>query len=172
MAKWTSCGRGALIGVALVVSGWLNGTATTAAQRDGEDKAARLEFIVTIDGIDAGFFTEVSGLSAEVEVIEFREGTTGAIRKLPGRTKYSNIVLKRGYTRDSALWHWFQKVVGGTHDARTIVITLQTPQEQPVVTYTFQAGWPVKWELSDLDASGNDVMIETIEIAHEGFEVE
>jgi len=76
------------------------------------DPYANFNFLVEIDGIATAGFQEVSGLGAEVDVIEYREGgnNPGAVRKFPGLIKYSNIVSKRGFTQDRSLWNWFEAV--------------------------------------------------------------
>jgi phage tail-like protein len=138
------------------------------------DPYTRFNFRVQLDGVDSGAFSEVSGLDSVTEVIEYRTGdskTTSSV-KLPGLTKYPNIVLKRGITRDLSLWQWRKTVVDGNTDRRNGAIILLDEARNEVLRWTFRNGWPVKWEGPDLDASSSEVAIETIEIAHEGLELE
>ncbi len=113
------------------------------------------------------FFKSVSGLKAETEVIDYHEGgLNGYPRRLVGMTKWPNIVLKQGFTGDLKLYNWFNlgtpKRVDGT-------IFLLGHNLEPVRSWKFSKGFPVKWEGPDLDASKNELAIETIEIAHEGW---
>jgi phage tail-like protein len=130
-------------------------------------------FIVEIDGISAAGFTECSGLSTTTDVIEYREGNerSGA-RKLPGLTKFTNIVLKRGMTRSRDLWNWRKTVIDGAVERKSGAIVLLADDRTPVGRFRFRDGWPTKWEGPALNAKSSEVAIETLEIAHEGLEVE
>ncbi len=138
------------------------------------DPYAVFNFRVEIDGIVVGSFTEVSGLDSETDVIEYRTGDMrmNSSVKLPGLTKYPNIVLKRGMTKDLSLWQWRKAVVNGQTDRRNGVIILMDESRADVLRWQFRNGWPAKWEGPDLDASSSEVAIETLEIAHEGLELE
>lgn len=130
-------------------------------------------FIVEIDGIAAAGFTDCSGLSTTTDVIEYREGNErGGTRKLPGLTKFTNIVLKRGMTRSRDLWNWRKTVIDGTVERKSGAIVLLADDHTPVGRFRFHNGWPIKWEGPALNAKSSDVAIETLEIAHEGLEVE
>ena len=94
------------------------------------------------------------------------------MRKLPGLTKYANIVLKRGLTRDLSLWTWRKSVVNGKTDRRSGSIVLLDESGKQVLRWRFVEGWPAKWEGPALNASANEVAIETLEIAHEGLDLE
>ena len=94
------------------------------------------------------------------------------MRKLPGLTTYANIVLKRGLTRDLSLWNWRQSVVNGQTDRRSGTIVLLDESRKQVLRWRFAEGWPVKWEGPALNAQANEIAIETLEIAHEGLELE
>jgi phage tail-like protein len=139
-----------------------------------KDPFTVFNFRVELDGITAGFFSEVSGLDSETEVIDYRTGDskTSSAVKLPGLTKYPNIVLKRGITRDVSLWQWRKTVVDGHTERRNGLIVLLDESRNDVLRWSFRNGWPAKWEGPDLDAGANEVAIETIEIAHEGLELE
>lgn len=114
----------------------------------------------------------MSGLESETAVIEYRTGADPTtVRKLPGLTKYPNIVLKRGLTRDLSLWNWRQTVVNGKTQRRSGSIVLLDESGNQVLRWHFQEGWPAKWEGPALDAKANEVAIETLEIAHEGLEL-
>jgi phage tail-like protein len=144
--------------------------AATAAEPAKSNKTPPQKLEVTIEGIGVAIFAGISGLSMEVEVVEYRDGgDTGTVRKLPGRLKFPDIVLKRGMTSDNALWDWMQKSATGVHDPRKVTFVLFSPDGTPVRTVVIRNAFPVKWEGPSLDASGSDVAIETLVIAHEGF---
>jgi phage tail-like protein len=141
-----------------------------ATQRDDPYKA--FYFLVEIDGIGRAAFSEVTGLESETAVIEYRfGGELNTVRKLPGLTKYANIVLRRGITKDDELWNWRKAVVDGSVERRDGSITLLDDARNEVVRWNFRNGWPCKWEGPDLNAESNEVAIETLEIAHEGLEL-
>ena len=135
------------------------------------DPFKNFSFLVEIDGVAAAAFTSVSGLAAEVEVIEYRELGGPRSIKLPGRFRYPNVTLRRGLTTSRDLWNWWQTVRDGTIQRRTVLIVLLDDSGQPVLRWSLREAWPVKWELSELDASKNEVAIETLELAHEGLEL-
>jgi phage tail-like protein len=129
--------------------------------------------LVEIDGVQVAGFSECSGLSTETDVIEYREGNErGGVRKLPGLSKYTNIVLKRGFTRSRELWNWRKVVIDGGVERRSGAIVLLGENHVPVARFQFREGWPAKWEGPSLNAKSSEVAIETLEIAHEGLEVE
>jgi phage tail-like protein len=141
-----------------------------AAQRHDPYKA--FNFRVEIDGIARAAFREVSGLESETAVVEYRVGgEPTTVRKLPGLTKYANIVLRRGITQDAELWNWRQTVVQGNVDRRNGSIILLDDDGTELVRWNFFRGWIAKWEGPALNAQANEVAIETIEIAHEGLEL-
>jgi phage tail-like protein len=131
-------------------------------------------FRVEIDGIGEAQFCEVSIPEAEITVVEYREGAdkTAATRKLPGRVRYGNIVLKRGVTGDLALWEWFRAIAAGDFQPRNVSIVLLDASRQPVIRWTVTEAWPTKYDVSDLDAKHNEVVIELLELANEGIQAE
>jgi phage tail-like protein len=117
------------------------------------------------------FFKSVSGLRMETEVIPVREGgANNTTFQLPGATKWSNIVLKQGFTKDSGLLKWRQDWIQGrmTRITSGKIIQLNTAK-QAQCSWTFYNGWPAKWEVSEFDASKSELAIETLEIAHDGI---
>jgi phage tail-like protein len=139
-------------------------------QRNDPFKA--FNFLVEIEGITQAAFSEVSGLESETAVIEYRAGgeKVNWVRKLPGLTKFGNIVLRRGVTQDAELWNWRKSIVEGNVDRRNGTIVLLDDKRNEVVRWNFWNGWICKWEGPTLNAKANEVAIETIEIAHEGLE--
>ncbi len=130
-------------------------------------------FRVEIDGIAASSFTEVSGLEAAIEVIEYREGSDpqNSVRKLPGLRKFTNITLKRGITHDTSLWNWMHSNLTGVLDRRNISIVLKDEKERDMLRWNLSNAWPCKWLGPTLNAECNDIAIETLELCYERLEL-
>lgn len=128
-------------------------------------------FLVEIDGITRAAFHECSGLDSTIDVIEHREGGENITpRKLPGMTKYSNIVLKRGITDDKELYSWHLKAIRGEVTRKNGSIVLLDRAGVEKARWNFVRAWPSKWTGPSLTAEGNDVAIEQLDLAHEGLE--
>jgi phage tail-like protein len=138
------------------------------------DPFKNYSFLVEIDGIASSAFKSVSGLAAEAEVIEYREGSdpVSSSRKLPGRVRYPNVRLSRGLTTSRDLWDWWRTVVDGTVERRNVAITLLDDSRTPVLRWLLREAWVAKFEGPEFDASKNEVAIETIELAHERLELD
>jgi phage tail-like protein len=120
-------------------------------------------------------FSEVSGLDVETEVIEYRSGDSREYHsiKMPGRQKYGNITMKRGtFPTDNQFYDWWNQHALNTHDRRSITISLLDEEHNPVVVWKVKNAWPTKVQSTDLKSDANEAAIETIEIAHEGLEIQ
>lgn len=134
------------------------------------DPYASFSFLVEIDGIIRAGFREVSGLDSTIDVHEFRErGDNTSSRKLP-MTKFSNIVLKWGLTDDTTLYDWHRQAVLGNTVRKSGSIIVLDRQGQQKVRWDFFNAWPTKYDSSAFNAEGNDVAIESVELAHEGLQ--
>lgn len=130
-------------------------------------------FTVEWGGTRIGF-TEVSGLSAETEVIEYREGNSPDFHKtkMPGLRKFSNVTLKRGVVAgDTDFYKWMLTTQMNTVERRDVVIHLLDEKHQPVMSWKLHNAWPVKLTAPDLKSNSNEMAIESIELAHEGLSV-
>jgi phage tail-like protein len=137
------------------------------------DPYRSFNFRIEIDGLPVASFSECSGLSSEGQAVEYREGTDPlTVRKLLGLRTYANLTLKRGYTQSRVLWDWYKKVVEGNADRRNGAVILMDEAGEPVMTWKFINGWINKIEGPTMNASGNEVAIESIEIVHEGLALE
>lgn len=137
-------------------------------QRD--DPYPAFNFVVEIDSVAAARFSEVTGLESETDVIEYRVGgEASTVRKLPGLTRYANLVLRRGVTQNTELSTWRRTIEDGKVDRRDGSIVLLDEDGTEAVRWNFSRGWISKWSGPTLDAAANEVAIETIEIAHEGL---
>ena len=144
------------------------------ATGERRDPYRSFNFQLEIDGVPLGAFSECSGLTAEGDAVDYREGTDIPlnVRKLVGLRKYTNLTLKRGYTQDKALWAWFGNIVNGIPDRRNVTIILMNEQRQPVLRWHAENAWINKIEGPSLKASGNEVAIESVELVHEGLSIE
>jgi phage tail-like protein len=130
-----------------------------------------MKFKVEIEGIAGTAFSEVSGIEADVPVVDNRPGNDKAPgpRKLPGEAHFSNIVLKRGLTTDLSLWEWMKKTMDGKIERKNISIVLLNDAGEEALRFNCVNAWPTKWTGPTLNGTANEVAIETLEIAHEGL---
>jgi phage tail-like protein len=132
-------------------------------------------FVVDLQGLNVklGYFTQVTGFSTQVDVLEYAEGGQNTfVHRLPTRTKQGNITLKRGViTDDKALVDWYQKTVVQAQPV-TMVITLKDTTDKAVRTWNFRNAYPIKWTGGDLNAGGTEMLTESLEVAHNGFTVQ
>jgi phage tail-like protein len=137
---------------------------------DRKDPLRSYNFKLEIDGITRASFRECIGLETTTEPVEYREGTEPVftVRKLPGLTRYSNIVLKGGFTDDTSLWDWRKKTIDGKTERKNGSVCLHDESGQEKLRWNFINAWPTKWEGPALNATANEVAIETLTIAHEG----
>lgn len=128
-------------------------------------------FLVELDGIARAAFSEVTGLDVTTEPVEYREGGENTtVRKLPGLTKYGNIVLKWGMTDDTELYNWHRQTVLGNVQRRNGSVIVLDRQGAEVARWNFVNAWPTKYDIPDFNATGNTVAVETLELVHEGVE--
>jgi phage tail-like protein len=131
-------------------------------------------FTVQWGGTRIGF-SEVSGLTQENQAIEYRDGSFPEYSsiKMPGLRKFSNVTLKRGVVKaDNDFFKWLSTIKLNQVERRDVVISLLNESHEPVLTWKIHNAFPVKVEGPGLKASGNEVAIESIEIAHEGLELQ
>ncbi len=127
-------------------------------------------FKVDWGGKNVGF-SEVAGLTQEVQLIEYRDGFSPdySTIKMPGLRKYSNITLKRGIMKgDNEFFNWLNTVKLNTVERRDLMISLLNENHEPVMVWKAHNAFPVKVEGPGLKASGNETAVESIELAHEG----
>jgi len=144
------------------------------ATAERRDPYRTFNFQLEIDNVPLGAFSEASGLTAEGDAVDYREGTDPQqnVRKLPGLRKYTNITLKRGYTQDKALWRWYSNIVNGQPDRRNVTIILMNEARSPVLRWHAENAWINKIEGPTFKAAGNEIAMESVEIVHEGLTIE
>jgi phage tail-like protein len=151
----------------------LNAAAMLAANLLGirNDPYATFNFLVEIEGLITGGFSEVSGLQVETVVEDYQEGGQNEyVHKLSGPARYpSNLTLKRGLTDIETLWTWHQEVIAGTIERKNGTIFLLDRMRLPAMWWDFKQAYPVKWSGPDLKADSNAVAVEAIELVHCGI---
>ena len=138
-----------------------------------DDPYLNFKFRVEIDGVTVAGFSEADLPAGRIEAVAYREGTDNqsAARLLPGRVAWDPVVLRRGFTGDSQLFQWWSEVLNGEVARRNVSIILMDGQRRDVARWVIQGAWPQKWDGPDLRGLGNEVAIETLELAHEGVEL-
>jgi len=136
-----------------------------------KDPVLGFNFRVEIDGVFEAGFNEVSGLQAEIEVQEYREGgVNDFMHKFAGPVKFSsNLVLKKGITDSVKLWSWYQDVMRGKIARKSLDVVLLDAASDEKRRWKFKGAYPVKWNGPSLKATSSEVALESLEWAHEGF---
>jgi len=145
--------------------------------RRDKDPYGNYKFKVQLGSVTVAGFAECTGLSVETKVFEYKEGGNNSTTlKFPEAAAYTNVVLKRGITKANDLINWQMEVVNGTFginkraDSNNIAILLMDEKGQEVKRWNLKRAFPVKWVGPDFKAMGNEVGIETLELAHEGIQ--
>ncbi|NLE61581.1 MAG: phage tail protein [Planctomycetes bacterium] len=120
-------------------------------------------------------FSEVTGLDAETEIIEYRDGASREYNKLkmPGMQKFPNIVLKRGvFAGDDEFYEWWNSVKLNKIERRDVTISLLNENHEPVMVWKVKNAWPTKITSTDLKADANETAVWSLELAHEGLAIQ
>jgi phage tail-like protein len=134
-----------------------------------KDPLRNFRFRLEIEGVQQAGFSEVSGFDVTVDPIDYREGTDPThVRKLTGLTKYGNITLKWGVTDSLELHNWHRQIVNGDIQRKNIAIIVVNEAGEDKARFEIVEAWPSKYDPTDLNAKGNEVAIETLEICNEG----
>jgi phage tail-like protein len=140
------------------------------------DPLRNFRFRIEIDNVTRAGFAEVAGLEFSTQAIDYREGTDPPhVRRLSGLTKYGNVTLKHGLVVGAnalELFVWHRDVAAGRliQSRRKVVIVVQDEAGQDQARFVVSDAWPVKYEVSPLNARANEVIIEMLELANEGIE--
>ncbi|MFB2772420.1 phage tail protein [Pelatocladus sp. BLCC-F211] len=136
----------------------------------GHDPYMAYNFAVEIGGVVVGGFSEVSGLSSEIELEPYEEGgLNGYVHKFPKHTTYPNLVLSRGLVNIDLFYIWYQATSQGLIQQLNGTILLLNDQQIPMMWWTFQNAYPVKWEGPRFNASSDEIAVERIELVHQGI---
>ncbi|WP_460218668.1 phage tail protein [Psychroserpens sp. MEBiC05023] len=115
-------------------------------------------------------FQEVSGMDVENQIIEYRKSNSPQFttEKMPGIVKYGNVTMKRGvFINDNVFWDWHKQITMNTIKRRTVLIKLLDEQGKVTMQWQLNNAWPTKITSTDLKSDGNEVAVDTLEIAHE-----
>ena len=128
-------------------------------------------FLVEIEGLVVGGFSEVTGLDIEVEVESYREGGLNTFaHELPGPVRYpARLVLKRGLTEADSFWRWYRDVARGQIARKNGSIVLLDRTGQEAWRWNFTDAYPARWTGPQLRAGASEVAVETVELVHRGL---
>lgn len=138
-----------------------------------KDPYRNFRFLVEIDSIVQAGFSEATIPDSSSDVVEYREGSEPSYaRKMPGLTKHGVLTLKWGVTDSMELYNWRKSVEQGKMKTarKNLAIIVMDEEGKPAARWQFGEAWPSKYDAPDLTAKGNDVAIETLEIAFETME--
>lgn len=138
-----------------------------------DDPEGNMIFALEVAGVEIGHFIECSGLKSSTAPFEIEEGGMNhAVHRLPGQSKWDNITLKYGVTRDTTLLSWRDEVLQDTFGARRSgAILVKNLKGEVVRRYNFKNAWPLSWSGPAFNANGKELAVETLEIAHSGIEI-
>jgi len=123
---------------------------------------------------DVMSFQEVTGLDVEAEPIQYRHGDSPEFStiSMPGIKKTGNVTMKKGiFKSDNKFWDWFDQINMNTIQRIPVTISLLDEEGSPTMVWTLANAWPTKITGTDLKSDGNEVAVESIEIAHEGITI-
>lgn len=139
-------------------------------QATRRDPYRGFHFLVEIQGLFAGGFSSISGLRVTTEVTPLREGGVNAYEyRLPGATTYSDLVFRRGLSDADLLWSWYQDVIKGKISRRNGTIHILDEAGSSVKQWHFFRAYPMAWEGPEFDATSNQVLFQSLTLAHEGL---
>ena len=148
-----------------------------ATERPNKNPYSAFNFVVEIDGARIAAFQEITGLDSENTPIEYREGADAmnTVRKLVGLEKYPNLVLKRGVSGSTTLWDWRKEVRDGGSafpPTRNVTILLLDEKHVSVLKWRLTNAWCCKLTGPSLNGKGNEIAIETMELAYDRIDME
>ncbi len=129
-------------------------------------------FWVEIEGMLEACFVECSGMQATTEYYEYKEGGLNShTHKLPVRTSFANITLKRGLTTSDALWKWYEGTVKGKVERKNVSIILYSRLKpgEVVQRWEISRAYPVKWIGPNFNSRSSEFTIESVELAYDSF---
>lgn len=136
----------------------------------GHDPFMAYNFAVEIGGVVMGGFSEVSGLSSEINLQSYEEGgLNNYVHKFPKHTTYPNLVLSRGLVNVDLFYIWYQATSEGLIQQLNGTILLLDDRQIPKMWWTVKKAYPVRWEGPQLNASSDNIAVEKIELVHQGI---
>jgi phage tail-like protein len=149
---------------------WTAGVAQRARPDLRLDPYMAYNFLIEIEGLLVGGFSDVSGMESRVELEDQREGgVNDFVHHLPRQTIHTNLVLTHGLTDVSTLWNWYYNVTQGIVERKNGTIMLMNQRQLPVMWWNIRNALPVRWAGPHFQATSDAVAFEVIELAHEGL---
>ena len=140
--------------------------------RDPSDPFTGFNFLIESGGVLQAGFNECTGLNAEHDVVEYREGDDDiTVRKLPGLKKFGVVTLKRGVGTGTEMFDWIKSVMDGDVQRISLSIIQLDEQRAEVSRYNLAEAWPSKWTGPEWKAAASEVAIEQLEVSHEGVSI-
>jgi phage tail-like protein len=129
-------------------------------------------FKIEMQGVVEGHFAECTGIGIKVNAYSYREGGNCQVtHRVPGAVEYADVTLRYGLTASKELWTWFTKIVKGTVDRRNIsIVVLDADCQAEGARWNLINAWPSQWSGAPLNASGNEVAIESMTFVFESIE--
>ncbi|MEM1205311.1 MAG: phage tail protein [Acidobacteriota bacterium] len=131
-------------------------------------------FTVQLGDDDTVSFQEVDGLESETQIIEYRHGDSPTFYpiKMTGIGRVGNVTMRKGiFVNDNKFWDWYNEIRMNTIERRTVVVSLLDEEGDPKMTWTLNNAFPTKITGTDLKSEGNEVAVESVEIAYETLTV-
>jgi len=142
---------------------------SSSSQR--KDPLPAFNFVVKLGQSAAGSFTECSGLDVSMKTQDFQEGgLNDRVHKLPGPSTQANLTLKRGVV-DGQLWNWYLNLLSGNVDRRQVTLEVRGEDQSSAMVVNFYSAYPVKWSGPSLSGKDSQLAVETLELAHFGFDI-
>ena len=149
---------------------WMAGAAQQVRPDLRLDPYMAFNFLIEIEGLLVGGFSDVSGMESRVEVEDQREGgVNDYVHHLPRQAIHTNLVLSHGLTDVSTLWNWYYNVTQGIVERKNGTIMLLNQHQLPVMWWNIRNALPVRWAGPHFQAGSDAVAFEVIELAHEGL---
>lgn len=139
------------------------------ASQDNVWPLPKFYFSVKLDEFEINF-QEVSGLESDCQIIEYRQGDSKLFStiNMPGIQKIGNVTLKKGvFPNDNSFWDWYNEIKMNTINRQTVEISLLDEVGNTTMAWTLSNAWPTKVSGTDLQSEGNEIAVESIEIAYE-----
>jgi phage tail-like protein len=144
-------------------------TAVAATQVGATDPFRNFNFLLDINGVSQGHFTECSGMTVKVEAIQYREGGNGQIvRQIPGQVQYGPVTLRYGLTSSTELWEWLMTAVQGRVVRKNVsIIMVDADGSTTAMHWILENAWPSEWRGAPLNALGHEMAIESLTLHYE-----
>jgi phage tail-like protein len=180
LGRWTGRGKGRMPGQPTLKAPSVLGVARGQEANFGNDHILDPQgayiFCLEIDKKEVAHFLECSGLKSSTTIFELEEGGMNhRVHKLPGQSRWENITLRYGVTGDATMLQWRGDILQDKFKAdsrKNGAIVMKNNNMQVVRRYNFKAAWPVSWEGPSFNAQSNELAIESVELAHDGIEVQ